>query len=70
MILAGHTIVSGACTDTVAVVDGPTHPLAVGIMVKVVVCRLVVVLVNVPLTFPEPAAAIPVILTVLVLVHA
>lgn len=69
VIGAGHVTTSGASTITVAVVDGPVQPLAVGVMVKVTVCCDVVVLVSVPLMFPEPLAAIPVTFTVLFLVQ-
>ena len=47
-------------TSTVAVIVGPLHPLAVGVMVKVTVIGALVRLVNVPLILPEPLAAIPV----------
>ena len=46
------------------------HPFAVAVMVKVVVCWIFVVLVNVPaIAGPVPLAAIPVRLDVLSLVH-
>jgi hypothetical protein len=57
-------------TNTVAVVEGPEHPLAVGIIVKVTVTGDVVVFVNAPEIFPLPLAAIPVTDAVLSLVHA
>ena len=57
-------------TVTVAVMAAPTHPLAVGVIVNVVVCATLVVLVSVPLILPEPLAAMPVKFTVLFLVHA
>ena len=52
-------------TRTVAVMGAPGHPLAVGVMVKVTVMGALVVLVKVPLIFPEPLAAMPVTVTVL-----
>ena len=70
VILPGHTMVSGACTITVAVIGAPTQPLAVGVMVKVTVCAAVVVLTNVPVMLPVPDAAIPVTAAVLFLVQA
>ena len=57
-------------TVTVAVVVGPTQPLAVGVIVNVVVCTTLVILVSVPVMLPEPDAAMPVRFTVLSLVHA
>ena len=56
-------------TNTVAVIDVPGHPFAVGVMVKVTVTGALVVFVNVPLILPEPLAAIPVTATVLSLVQ-
>ena len=57
-------------TSTVAVVVGPTHPFAVGVIVKVTVTGEVVVLVSVPaIGVPDPLAAIPVTATVLSLVQ-
>ena len=56
-------------TSTVAVVVGPTQPLAVGVMVNVTVIGAKVVLVNVPLILPEPFDAIPVTATTLSLVQ-
>ena len=56
-------------TSTVAVIAGPGHPLAVGIMVNVTVTGALVVLVNAPLMLPLPLAAIPVTATVLFLVQ-
>ena len=50
-------------TRTVAVVVGPGHPLAVGVIVNVTVTGATVVLVNDPLISPEPLAAIPVTAT-------
>ena len=47
-------------TKTVAVIDVPLQPLAVGVIVNVTVTGALVVLVNVPLMFPLPLAAIPV----------
>ena len=56
-------------TNTVAVIDVPGQPLAVGVMVKVTVTGALVVLVKVPLILPEPLAAIPVTAKVLSLVQ-
>jgi len=56
-------------TNTVAVIDGPGHPLAVGVMVKVTVTGALVVFVKAPLILPLPLAAIPVTVTVLSLVQ-
>ena len=56
-------------TVTVAVIGAPTQPLAVGVIVNVVVCAVLVVLVSVPLMLPLPDAAMPVKLTRLSLVH-
>jgi hypothetical protein len=62
-------MIKGACTVTVAVIGGPGHPLAVGVIVKVTVTGAVVVLVNEPLILPVLLAAIPVTATVLFLVQ-
>ena len=57
-------------TKTVAVVVGPTQPLAVGVMINVTVTGANVVLVNDPLIrLPEPLAAMPVTDTLLSLVQ-
>ena len=56
-------------TNTVAVIGAPVQPLAVGVIVKVTVIGALVVLVNAPLIFPLPLAAIPVTETVLSLVQ-
>jgi len=56
-------------TSTVAVTGAPAQPLAVGMIVKVTVCGILVVLVNAPLILPLPLAAIPVTLAVLFLVQ-
>ena len=45
--------------------DVPEHPLAVGVIVKVTVCAVLVVLVRVPLMSPLPLAGMPVTLPVL-----
>jgi len=47
-------------TSTVAVMDPPVQPLAVGVMVNVTVTGAVVVLVKAPAILPDPLAAIPV----------
>lgn len=56
-------------TVTVAVVDGPVHPLAVGVIVNVTVTGISVVFVSDPLILPVPVAAIPVTVPVLFLLH-
>ena len=56
-------------TSTVAVMEGPGQPLAVGVMVKVTVTGALVVLVSVPLILPLPLAGIFVTATVLSLVQ-
>ena len=57
-------------TSTVAVLVGPTHPFALGVIVKVTVTGEVVVLVKVPVIgVPDPLAAMPVTATVLSLVQ-
>ena len=57
-------------TSTVAVVVGPTQPLAVGVMVKVTVIGALVVLVSGPLIgVPAPLAAIPTTVATLSLVQ-
>ena len=66
----GVAIASGlGFTNTVAVVGVPIQPFAVGVMVNVTFIGAKVVLVNVPLIFPLPLAAIPVTVPVLFLVH-
>ena len=68
--LAGVAIALGVgLTNTVAVVVGPTQPLAVGVMVKVTVIGAKVVLVSVPAILPAPLAAMPVTVPVLSLVQ-
>ena len=67
---AGVAVASGVgFTSTVAVIGVPVQPLAVGVMVNVTVTGDAVVLVSVPLIFPEPLAAIPVTVPVLSLVQ-
>ena len=56
-------------TKTVAVIDVPEQPLAVGVIVYVTVCGVNVVFVSEPLIFPMPLAAIPVTFPVLSLVQ-
>jgi hypothetical protein len=68
---AGVATASGVgFTSTVAVMDAPGQPLAVGVMVKVTVIGALVVLVNTPLISPVPLPAIPVTKTVLSLVQS
>ena len=52
-------------TNTVAVIEGPGQPLAVGVIVNVTNIGAFVVLVNAPLILPLPLAAIPVTVAVL-----
>lgn len=66
----GVAVTSGVgFTSTVAVMEGPGQPLAVGVIVNVTSTLDVVVLVSVPLILPAPLAAIPVTGTVLSLVQ-
>lgn len=68
--LDGVRVVAGeGFTNTVAAVDVPEHPLALGVIVKVTVTGLAVVFVSVPLISPLPLAPIPVTEAVLFLVH-
>ena len=57
-------------TNTVAVIAAPGQPFAVGVIVKVTVTGALVVLVSVPEMLPEPLAAMPVTVPVLLRVHA
>ena len=52
-------------TNTVAVIDVPAQPLAVGVIVNVTVTGAFVVFVNAPLMLPTPLADIPVATAVL-----
>ena len=56
-------------TITVAVMDAPGQPLAVGVMMNVTVTGAVVVFVKAPMMLPDPLAAIPVTEAVLSLVQ-
>jgi hypothetical protein len=56
-------------TSTAAVIDGPEHPFATGIIVNVTVTGEAVVFVNEPLISPEPLGAMPVTAPVLSLVQ-
>jgi hypothetical protein len=56
-------------TSTVAVIDAPGQPLAVGVIVKVTVTGALVVLVSTPLMSPLPLAGMPVTVAVLSLVQ-
>ena len=63
--LVGVAVASGVgFTSTVAVIGAPVQPLALGVMVNVTNTGAKVVLVNVPLIFPLPLEAIPVIVEV------
>ena len=58
-------------TTTVAIIDAPVDPLAVGVMVNVTVMGAVVVFVKAPaMLLPDPVAAMPVTEAVLSLVQA
>jgi hypothetical protein len=57
-------------TRTVAVIAGPGQPFAVGVIVKVTVIGALVVLVKEPEMFPDPLAAMPVTVPVLLRVQA
>ena len=58
-------------TKTVAVVVGPTQPLAVGVIVNVTVTGANVTLTNIPFIWlPVPKGGIPVTALLLSLVHA
>ena len=59
------TALGDGFTNTVAVVEGPGQPFAVGVIVKVTVTGALVVLVKVLLILPATIAAIPVTATVL-----
>ena len=63
-------IVGLGLTTTVAVIEVPAQPLAVGVIVKVTVIGALVVLVKEPEMLPEPEAAMPVTATALFLVQA
>ena len=67
VLLAGAELVLTVTADVIAV---PEHPLAVGVMVKVVVADELDVLVSAPVILPEPLDAMPVSDEVLFLVHA
>jgi len=56
-------------TNTVAVTGKPGQPLAVTVMVNVTVTGALVVLVNIPVMFPVPLAAMPVTVAVLSLLQ-
>ena len=57
-------------TNTVAVIAAPGQLFAVGMIVKVTVTGALVVLVSVPDMFPDPLAAMPVTVPVLLRVQA
>lgn len=56
-------------TNTVAVISVPGQPFTLGVIVNVTVTADKVLLVNIPLIFPFPLAAIPATEPVLSLVH-
>ena len=57
-------------TSTVAVIDGPLQPFAVGTIVKVTVTGDAVGLLSDPIMLPLPEAGMPVTFAVLLRVHA
>ena len=64
-------VVTFGAIKTVVVVTLPTQPVAlVGVIVNVTVCGKLVSLVSVPEISPDPDVAMPVVFTVLSLVHA
>ena len=63
--LAGKPFASGVgFTNTVAVIGEPVQPFALGVMVNVTSTGAKVIFVNVPLIFPVPLEAIPVMVEV------
>ena len=63
--LVGKPFASGVgLTSTVAVIGAPVQPLALGVMVNVTSTDAKVVLVNVPVIFPTPMEAMPVMVEV------
>ena len=68
-IFAGQVMVGVGLTTTVAVIGAPGQPLAIGVMVNVTVTWVMTLLVNTPLMFPLPLAAIPVTVAKLSLVQ-
>ena len=67
---AGVAVAFGVgLTRTVAVVVGPAHPFADGVIVKVTVTGALVVLVSIPEMLPDPLTAMPVTVAVLFLVQ-
>jgi hypothetical protein len=64
------TAVGVGLTNTVAVIAAPGQPFAVGVIVNVTVIGALVVLVKEPEMFPDPLAAMPVTVPVLLRVHA
>jgi len=68
--LAGVATAPGVgFTSTVAVMEGPVQPLAIGVIVNVTSTGALVVLVSVPLMFPLPLVMIPVTVAELSLVQ-
>ena len=61
------TAVGVGLTNTVAVIAAPGQPFAVGMIVNVTVTGALVVLVSIPEMFPDPLAAMPVTVPVLLL---
>ena len=64
------TAVGVGLTKTVAVIAAPGQPFAVGVIVNVTVTGALVVFVSVPEMLPEPLAAMPVTVPVLLRVQA
>ena len=67
--LAGWVTSGVGCTVTVAVIEAPVQVPETGVIVNVTITGDEVVLVNVPLIFPEPLAGIPVTEPVIFLVQ-
>ena len=68
--VAEMVITAFGFTVTVAVIDGPLQPFAVGMIVKVTVTGNAVVLLSDPMMLPLPEAGMPVTFAVLLRVHA
>ena len=70
VVFVGVIVITGiGFTVTVAVIGVPVHEAVDGVIVKVTVIGALVVLVSVPVIFPDPLAAIPVTETVLLRVQ-
>ena len=70
VVFVGAIVITGiGFTVTVAVIGVPVQEAVDGVIVKVTVIGALVVLVSVPVIFPDPLAAIPVTETVLLRVQ-